>query len=199
MFDLGEPEFLRYQPKAIFITHLHPDHAFFVKKKPPKPIKTEIYAPEQSKKLKVNVIKTEKRIGSYRIKPIPTVHSKLVKSQAYLIKKGGRKILYTGDMIRIKKSYHHELDKLDMVITDGSFLRKGGMVRRDGKTGEVFGHNGIPDLVNFFSRFTGRILLVHFGSWFYHDMKKARTKVKRLEREHDLIIHIGYDGMELKI
>ena len=31
MFDLGEQEFLAYKPSYIFITHLHPDHAYFVR------------------------------------------------------------------------------------------------------------------------------------------------------------------------
>jgi glyoxylase-like metal-dependent hydrolase (beta-lactamase superfamily II) len=31
LLDCGEPEFLDYKPQAILITHLHPDHAFFVR------------------------------------------------------------------------------------------------------------------------------------------------------------------------
>ncbi|MBU0530916.1 MAG: MBL fold metallo-hydrolase [Candidatus Uhrbacteria bacterium] len=199
MFDLGEEGFLQEKPKAVFITHLHSDHAFFVTREPKRPIAVPIYAPEQAKRLKLSVLRSEKRIGAYRIKPIPTIHSKLVKSQAYLIKKGKQRILYTGDMIRIKKSYHRELKNLDLVITDGSFIRKGGMVRRDKASGEIFGHQGVPDLVRSFSRFTDRILFTHFGSWFYKDMRKARQQMRRLGREHQIKIYVGYDGMELRV
>jgi len=34
-----------------------------------------------------------------------------------------------------------QLGKLDMVITEGSFLRKGGMLRKDKDTGQIFGAN----------------------------------------------------------
>ncbi len=30
LLDLGEPAYLRYRPRRIFITHLHPDHAAFL-------------------------------------------------------------------------------------------------------------------------------------------------------------------------
>jgi glyoxylase-like metal-dependent hydrolase (beta-lactamase superfamily II) len=32
LFDLGEKEYLKLNPEHIFITHLHPDHAFFARK-----------------------------------------------------------------------------------------------------------------------------------------------------------------------
>jgi len=28
LLDIGEEEFLKYKPEYVFITHLHPDHAF---------------------------------------------------------------------------------------------------------------------------------------------------------------------------
>ena len=30
MLDVGEKEFLDLKPGCVFITHLHPDHAFFI-------------------------------------------------------------------------------------------------------------------------------------------------------------------------
>jgi len=43
------------------------------------------------------------------------------------------------------------------------------------------------------------ILLVHFGSWFYNDMKRARWELLRLGKGNGINIHIGYDGMELDV
>ena len=44
LFDLGEREFLENKPRLVFITHLHPDHAFFVRR--PAPLGVPVYAPE---------------------------------------------------------------------------------------------------------------------------------------------------------
>ncbi len=197
LFDLGEKDFLKYKPKYIFITHLHPDHAFFVRKG--EEFKTEIYAPEKYKDLKIKVLsgKTIVAVNSFSIMAIPTIHSKRVKSCAYLIKKGKQKILYTGDMIWINKKYHKFLKDLDLVITEGSFIRNGGMIRREKKTAEIYGHNGIPDLIKLFKKFTKNILFVHFGSWFYKDIKEARKKLQKLGEESGLKVYIGHDGKRL--
>ncbi len=170
LFDLGEKEYLKLNPKHIFITHLHPDHAFFVRKE--EKLKRKFYTPEN--------FKTKKQFGKYQISSIPTIHSKKVKSQAYLIQKNNKKILYTGDLIWIAKKYHSALKNLDLVITEASFIRKGGVIRRDKKTQEIYGHNGIPDLINLFKKFTNQILFMHFGSWFYKDIPKAKRKSKMI-------------------
>jgi hypothetical protein len=46
-------------------------------------------------------------------------------------------------MIRIDSKQHRLLRNLDLVITEGSFIRSNGLVRIDAQTGEPLGHNGI--------------------------------------------------------
>jgi len=87
------------------------------------------------------------------------------------------------------------LGKLDLVITEASFIRKGGMIRRDKKTAKIYGHAGIPNLIKYFAPFTKKILLVHFGGWFYKDAKKAKDKLVKLGKKYGLKIVVGYDGM----
>lgn len=197
LFDLGEKQFLEYQPKYIFITHLHPDHAVFVKEH----IDTEIplYAPENFENINIYVPAGEITVDSYSIMPIPTHHSKRVKSTAYLLRKGSQKLLFTGDMIWINKEYHSLFQNVDLVITEGSLIRKGGRISKDKETGQLYGHAGIPDLVNLFKGFTKHILFVHFGSWFYQDMREARAKFKQLEQLEKVAIHVGYDGMQIDL
>jgi len=188
MFDLGEEEFLKYKPEIIFITHLHPDHAFFVRDGKEVEIKNPIYASEKYKNnVSVKVFKKSQKFDSYKITPIQTLHSKHVKSQAYLIEKDKQKILYTGDMIWIEKKYHPKLSNLDLVITESSFFRKGGMIRKDKITGQLYGHNGVPDLIHLFEKFTKNITLMHFGSWFFSDIKKSRQKIQKLAKENPKI------------
>ncbi len=201
LFDLGEAEFLKYKPKAVFFTHLHPDHAYFIRSKNKEPdTKADLYAPEKYKgDLSMKVIKKSIQTGVFKITPIPTHHSIKVKSQAYLIEKGKQRILYTGDLIWINKKYHKNLRNLDLVITEASFLKKGGMIRRDKKSGEMYGHNGVPELINLCKKFSKNIVLMHFGSWFYKDVKGARKKIKNLAHKNNLNITVAYDGLDLSV
>jgi len=198
LLDIGEESFLHHQPTAIFITHLHPDHAYFVRKGNAYASTTPLYAPETYQGLPIKVINHTMTVATYTITPIPTVHSIKVKSQAYLIEHGNKKILYTGDMIWIEKQYHHLLHNLDLVITEASSFKAGGLIRRDKKTGNIFGHTGIPNLVKFFASYTNTMLFVHFGTWFYAD-KEKRKLFTVLAKEYNVTIMVGYDGLELTI
>lgn len=192
LFDVGEKEFLDYNPEAVCITHLHPDHAYFVKNNKEDLPDVPVYAPEAGNR--ITRLSETREISGLTVTPVPTFHSKHVQSQAYIIGKGKKRILYTGDMIWIKKTHHHKLKHLDLVITDGSYFRKGGMIRRD-KQGKIYGHQGIPNLVNLFSKFTNHIIFTHFGSWFYKDIQEARKKLNSF----DLKVTAAYDGMKTDV
>jgi len=198
MVDLGEPEFLAYGPKAAVITHLHPDHAYFVRAgELPPPATPPIFAPEPYRDSGITVLDEATVIAGYEVQPIPTHHSLKVRSQAYLINDGSVKILYTGDMIWINKEHHHLLEGLDLVITEASYFRKGGLVKRDKTTGTIYGHTGVPDLVRLFKDFCRRIVLVHFGAWFYKDIRRARNAIRDLGRANGVTVEAGYDGREI--
>lgn len=207
MFDVGEKKFLREKPAAIFITHLHPDHAFFARLPHPSSPSARgrieegvpIFAPEKNKNCpQIKIIKRINKINGYKITAIPVIHSKTAKSVAYLIERGNKKILYTGDMIWIQKNCWKFLKNLDLVITEGSFIKSGGMIQRD-PSGLLWGHQGIPDLVKFFSRFTRRIIITHFGSWFYKNQQQAEEEIKKLGKEYKIETIAGYDGMIVRI
>ncbi|HSD58047.1 MAG TPA: MBL fold metallo-hydrolase [Methanotrichaceae archaeon] len=197
LLDLGEKEYLNYRPKAVFITHLHPDHAFFIRG--PALIDIPVYAPEVHKNAKIEVPSGPVTIGAYRVTPFPTIHSKKFRSQGYVVEKEDRKLVYTGDLIRINKKHHHLLENANLVITDGSHLRKGGRVFRDKETGQIYGHTGIPDLINFFKAFTANILFLHFGSWFYEDVSVSVKRIKELGKERSVRVVAAYDGLELNL
>src|SRR6187551_1185920 len=124
LIDVGEKDFLKLNPKWILITHFHPDHAYFVRrgKEEAPPAGIPIYAPEELPG--VILIDRETKIGPFTITPIPTHHSKNVKSYAYVVRKDGFSFLYTGDIVWINKEYHSFIGEVDLVITEASFIRK---------------------------------------------------------------------------
>jgi ribonuclease BN (tRNA processing enzyme) len=196
LLDLGEASYLRCRPQHVFITHLHPDHAAFLRV----PITTDakVYLPERTPKYpQANVVSRSVRIGAYRIVPVPTQHSVKVRSLGYVVQRGTQRIFFSSDMLGIDRRYYRLLGRLDLVITDGSYLRRGGLVRVDRATGKRFGHLGIPDLVALFRRFSSRIVITHFGSWFYRDVRASRRKIAALS--DGVSVSAAHDGMVLTI
>lgn len=196
LFDLGEKDFLRYKPRAIFITHLHPDHAAFITQKFSLP-SIPIYAPEKGRFSFITPARPL-TIGRYHIRPISTHHSSKVKSCAYLIERGGTRLLYTGDLVWIDKKYRQRLGHLDCVITEASYLREGGLVRK-AKNGRLYGHTGIPNLLRLFKPYTNKVILMHFGSWFFRNTNQARKQLAALAKRYDIELIAGHDGMTLKV
>ncbi len=179
LLDLGEPAYLEHRPRRIFITHLHPDHAAL--QNTAVVTDAEVYVPEPTPKFPAaRVIRGPVQSGSYRIVPMPTVHSLKARSMGYVVQKGGRRVFFSSDLVSIEPRYHRRLRGLDLVITDGSYMRRGGLVRTDPASGRRFGHTGIPNLVEFFRGFAPRIVITHFGSWFYRDIPAAIRQIASL-------------------
>jgi len=203
LLDLGEKSFLQYNPRWILLTHFHPDHAYFMyrgKEEIPKTTAT-IFAPEVPPHLKkvVTLLDKKKKLGPYTIQPIPTHHGKYVQSQAYLIKRGKHSFLFTSDLVWIDKKYHPLIRGVDLVITEASFIRKGGMVQKDPKSGRLFGHNGVPNLLSLLKQFSDQFVFIHFGSWFYENIKEGRKTLIKLGKEEDVHVTVGYEGLTINL
>ncbi|NLI73163.1 MAG: MBL fold metallo-hydrolase [Euryarchaeota archaeon] len=196
LFDIGERIFLDRNPQAILLTHLHSDHAFFTEDELDSlPVPT--YAPQRWREHpEIQVIRNRLEIDGLVITPIPTVHSASYRSCAYLIEEGCNRIIYTGDLVSVRRRYRDRIPEIDLVITDGSFIREGGLVRRDDR-GRLHGHNGIPDLVRFFSPFTPRIVITHFGSWFFRDIDESIRAIESLGNATS--VEAAYDGMIIEL
>lgn len=195
LFDLGERRYLDRSPRAVFITHFHEDHAFFLNEDGD--IGVPMYAPERLAGHEVEVIRSTVEVDGMLVTPVPTNHSEKVRSCGYLVEKDLQRVLYTGDLLSIQARYRDRLLDLDMVITEGSFIRRGGLVRRDPETGRPHGHTGIPDLVNFFAPIARRIVITHLGSWFFRDIPAAVQQIESLGLEGRVIV--AEDGTVLDL
>jgi ribonuclease BN (tRNA processing enzyme) len=196
LFDMGERTYLDLRPSAAFITHLHEDHAFFVNDDAVE-FEMPVYAPQDWNGRGLRVIRGPVEINGMTVTPIPTVHSATIRSCAYLIEKDLARVLYTGDLISVQDRYRDRIPEVDLVITDGSFMRRGGLVRRDPITGRPHGHTGIPDLVEFFSPLARKIVFTHFGSWFYQNIPSSTEKVRSIGLTVPVVV--AEDGLELEV
>src|SRR5581483_12410050 len=93
LLDCGNKKFLTYIPDHILITHLHPDHAYFVRYGEKPETEAKIFTPEKYDAEPITITKKAFKFGTYKITPIPTIHSIKVKSNAYLIENNNKKIL----------------------------------------------------------------------------------------------------------
>ncbi len=195
LFDVGEREYLERRPEAIFITHFHEDHAFFVKEYAE--VAVPLYGPQAWPGLPVRVMRGPVEVAGMTVTPVPTNHSVALRSCAYLVEKDLARVLYAGDLFSVQERYRDRIPELDLAIIDGSFIRRGGLVRRDPATGRDHGHTGIPDQVEFFSQLARRIVVTHLGSWFYHDIPGSVRKVEELGGE--VKVTVAEDGMILDV
>lgn len=198
LLDLGEASFLERHPSWILVTHLHPDHAAFLGTTLHQDLPV-IIAPESSMVTHLQISTQPFTLGGYHITPVPTRHSQLVKSQGYRVDDGKHSIFYSGDLLDIEKDFRSLLVKLDLVITDGSFIHKGGLNSQHPDSGELYGHTGIPDLIDLFAPYTKKIMFTHFGEWFFKDPEASALKLKKLGEEKGIEVLVGYEGLHLTI
>lgn len=197
LVDLGEAKFLDYRPEAILFTHFHPDHAFFIFDKEVFDPEIPLFGPEKQELApRIRVITRPFKLNSYLITPVPVIHALHLKSYGYLIEKDEKRIFITGDVAWIEKAKLQQLPRVDLILTEASFIQKGGMIRR--KEDHIFGHTGVPDLVRILGPYTSRIAFMHYGSWFFKDIKQARKKLAQFAGE-DLEIIPAHDGLVVNV
>lgn len=197
LIDVGEPEYMDYRPEAIVFTHFHPDHAFFVPEKQSFTPKIPLFGPEAHDLIpELKVISGDFKIGEYTFTPIPVIHALRLTSLGYVIQKGQKKIFITGDVAWIEKANLAEIPPLDLVITEATFINKGGRINR--KKDRIFGHTGVPDLIRLLSPLTSKIVFCHYGEWFF-EIEPQESKKRLRSLGEDVEIVPAHDGMEIVI
>ena len=197
LIDVGQQEYMDYRPAAVVFTHFHPDHAYFVPEKEKFDPKIPLFGPEAQELIpKLKVITKEFEIEGYTITPIPVIHALKLKSLGYIIQKGQKRIFITGDVAWIEKANLADLPPLDLIITEATFINKGGRINR--KKDRIFGHTGVPDLIRLLSPHTKKIAFSHYGEWFFENPpEKSKDQIKVLEEDVEFIP--THDGMEIEI
>ena len=85
LLDAGEAGYLDLRPEHVFITHLHPDHAVLASLANAHDV--TIHVPEPTIALPdAHVVTQAMTIGPYRVTPVPTLHSRNVRSVGYTVR-----------------------------------------------------------------------------------------------------------------
>jgi phosphoribosyl 1,2-cyclic phosphodiesterase len=193
---LGKLERLR--PRAIVLTHAHPDHAWGLKNGAPCPV----YAPHETwQTLQIHGIKeqylikerTPTKISDILFETFPVEHSILAPAVGYRVSAGRARIFYAPDLIFI-----HDravaLNGVQIYIGDGATLTR-SFIRKRGK--RLIGHAPVRTQLTW-CRKEGvpRAIISHCGSEIVTgDEGKLTAKLSAIVGP-GLEARIAYDGME---
>ncbi|RJP21651.1 MAG: MBL fold metallo-hydrolase [Candidatus Abyssobacteria bacterium SURF_5] len=205
MIDCGEDWLEKIQtmtPRAIFITHGHPDHAWGLKNGAPCPV----FATEESwENMKTFAIKEREgirprepiRVHGVTFEAFSVVHSTRAPAVGYRISAGGKTIFYAPDLVYINERAE-ALAGAAVYIGDGATIVR-SMVRKPGT--ELIGHTPVRTQLTWCSKEgVPRAIITHCGSEIVEgDEQELQQKIDALASERGVQAVIACDGMELLI
>ena len=207
MIDCGENwlgQVSQLQPRAILITHAHPDHAFGLKHGSPCPVyaTTEAWKtmkrfpiPESFRKV-VEPRRTE-RIADMMFEAFPVIHSVLAPAVGYRISAGDVAVFYVPDVVRIPDR-SRALAGIRTYIGDGAVITR-SLLRRERRYGRLIGHASIQAQLGWCrAEGVAEMIVTHCGSAMVRSNAKDTGKIlQSLSVEYGVRIKIAHDGMEI--
>lgn len=190
-------------PRAIALTHAHPDHAAGLAAGAPCPV----YATEETWPLlraypiaqpRVMRLREPTSFGGVAFEAFPVEHSVRAPAIGYrILAVAGRSLFYVPDVAAILEE-EAALRGVDLYIGDGATLTRPILRRRNGA---LIGHRPVRTQLDW-CRAQGvrRALFTHCGSQIVGgDGRSLGAFVRRLGRERGINARIAYDGLQLDL
>lgn len=205
MIDCGEDWLGRLDevgPRAVVITHPHPDHAGGLRDGSPCPVwATEeawermdgfAVAPEQRRVLEPRRPET---IAGITFEAFPVIHSVRAPAVGYRITAGRVAVFYVPDVVWIPDR-EEALGGAQLYVGDGATVER-DFVRKD-DDGNLFGHTPVRTQLTW-CRKTGvpEMVVTHCGSEIVAgDERVLGPRIRRLAEERGVAVTVAHDGME---
>ena len=192
----------RVDPKAIVLTHAHPDHALGLKQGAP----CQVYAPEKTwQELRHYPIKdrhvieerTRTKICGITFEAFPVEHSILSPAVGYRVTAGHACIFYAPDLIFIHDR-SAAFKGVQIYIGDGATITR-TFIRRRGKA--LIGHSPVRTQLAWCQKEgVHRAIITHCGSEIVtDDERQIAVKIRGMAAERGVEVRIAYDGMKLTL
>lgn len=208
MIDCGtnwRGKFQKFHPHCIVLTHAHPDHAWGLKEGSPCPVwasketwKLIDAYPIEKKKRHLIKPRTKTKIAGIQFEAFPVIHSVRCPAVGYRITAGKTTFFYVPDVVWIK-NLAQAFKNIQFYIGDGATIQR-VMVRKDKKTGQIFGHANIRQQLTWCRKQqVCKMIITHCGSDIVSKEKKAIKTIQKLAKQRGVDVEIAYDGLEIKI
>jgi phosphoribosyl 1,2-cyclic phosphodiesterase len=205
MIDCGEDWLGRLRaiaPRAVLVTHAHPDHAWGLRNGAPCPVYAtrDAWLGMQAFPIPDRQMiepRTPILVEGIVVEAFPVVHSLRAPAVGYRLQAGRARIFYVPDVVDIPDRAA-ALGGIDLYIGDGATVTR-PMVRRRGEA--LFGHTTIGAQLGWCARAgVGRAAFTHCGSEIVKgDERRIAAVVRALGRAQGVEASIAHDALELTL
>jgi phosphoribosyl 1,2-cyclic phosphodiesterase len=193
-------KFERLHPRAVVLTHAHPDHAWGLKRGAACPVHASQetwrelrYYPVKDRRLIKE--RTPTKICGITFEAFPVEHSILAPAVGYRVTAGRVCIFYVPDLIFIHDRAA-ALKDVQVYIGDGATVTR-SFIRRRGKA--LIGHSPVRTQLTWCEKEgVPKAIITHCGSEIVTcDERRLSAKLCAMAVERGIEVRLAYDGMKL--